>query len=105
MAFIRIEKPNPNTSVIVMDRPERMNSMAFDLVGPLHDAIDEVAADNETTCVILTGTGRAFCAGADTQHSEPPPNIDGLTLTRIASRSMKVSSPVPSFTEKAAMES
>jgi enoyl-CoA hydratase len=90
MSYVRIEKPIPHTSVIVLDRPERMNSMAFELVGPLHEAIEQVAADNDTTCVILTGTGRAFCAGADTQHTEPPPNIEGLTLTRIATRSMTI---------------
>ena len=90
MSLIRIEKPNPRTSIIVMNRPERMNSMAFELMMPLHDAIEAVAADNETTCVILTGTGRGFCSGADTQHGEPPPNIAGLTLTRIATRSMSI---------------
>jgi len=90
MAYVRIDKPIPNTSVITIDRPERMNSMAFELVGPLHDAIEEVAADNDTTCVILTGSGGVFCAGADTKHDEPPPNIEGLTLTRIATRSMSI---------------
>ncbi len=90
MSYIRIEKPRPHTSVIVMDRPERMNSMAFELVIPLHEAIAEVALDNDTWCVILTGTGRGFCSGADTQHSEPPPNIEGLTLTRIATRAMSI---------------
>ena len=90
MSYIRIEKPRPHTSVIVMDRPERMNSMAFEQAIPLRDAMREVAEDNDTWCVILTGTGRAFCSGADTQHTEPPPNIDGLTLTRIATRSMTI---------------
>ncbi len=90
MSLVRIEKPEPGISVIVLDRPERMNSMAFELMVPLHDAFEEVAADNETTCVILTGTGRGFCSGADTQHTEPPPNIEGLTLTRIATRSMTI---------------
>jgi enoyl-CoA hydratase len=74
--------------VITMNRPERMNSMAFDLVVPLHEAIDKVAWDNDTWCVILTGTGRGFCSGADTQDLEPPPNVEGLTLTRIATRAM-----------------
>jgi enoyl-CoA hydratase len=90
VAYVRIEKPIPNTSVIIIDRPERMNSMAFELVGPLHDAIETVAADNDTSCVILTGQGNVFCAGADTKHDEPPPNIGGLTLTRIATRSMSI---------------
>lgn len=90
MSLVRIEKPAPDISVIVLDRPDRMNSMAFELMVPLHEAIETVGADNETTCVILTGTGRGFCSGADTQHTEPPPNIDGLTLTRIATRAMTI---------------
>lgn len=90
MSTVRIERPRPHTSVIVMDRPERMNSMAFELAVPLHDAIAQLAADNDTWCVILTGAGKAFCSGADTQHTEPPPNIEGLTLTRIATRSMTI---------------
>lgn len=90
MSLVRIEKPSPDISVIVMNRPERMNSMAFELMTPLHEAFEEVARDNETTCVILTGTGKGFCSGADTQDSEPPPNIAGLTLTRIATRAMTI---------------
>jgi enoyl-CoA hydratase len=90
VSHVRVDKPQPHTAVITMDRPERMNSMAFDLVVPLHEALDEVAADNETGCVILTGTGRGFCSGADTEDTEPPPNIAGLTLTRIATRAMTI---------------
>ena len=90
MRYVRVEKPRPHTSVIVLDRPERMNSMAFEAMGPLHEAIEAVAQDNDTWCVILTGNGRGFCSGADTQESEPPPNIEGLTLTRIATRAMTI---------------
>jgi enoyl-CoA hydratase len=90
MSYVQIDKPIAHTSVITLNRPERMNSMAFDLVVPLHEAIDQVGADNDTTCVILTGSGGAFCAGADTQDNLPPPNVDGLTLTRIATRSMTI---------------
>jgi enoyl-CoA hydratase len=88
--YIEIEKPRPHTTVIRMNRPERMNSMAFEAMIPLHAAIAQVAEDNDTHCVVLTGTGRGFCSGADTQHTEPPPNIDGLTLTRIATKSMTI---------------
>lgn len=90
MAYVEIDKPRPGTAVITMNRPERMNSMGFDLVMPLHDALQTVAADNATTCVVLTGSGRGFCSGADTADIEPPPNIEGLTLTRIATRAMSI---------------
>jgi len=90
VSYVRVEKPQPHTTVITMDRPERMNSMSFELAIPLHDALDRVAADNDTGCVILTGTGKGFCSGADTEDTEPPPNIEGLTLTRIATRAMAI---------------
>ncbi len=89
--LILIDKPRPHTTVITLNRPERMNSMAFELMVPLHDAFDAVAADNDTTCVVLTGEGSGFCSGADTSDDAgPPPNIDGMTLTRIATRAMSV---------------
>ena len=64
--LILIDKPRPHTTVITLNRPERMNSMAFELMVPLHDAFAAVAADNDTTCVVLTGEGSGFCSGADT---------------------------------------
>ncbi len=89
MALIEIDKPRPHTTVIRMNRPERMNSMAFELMLPLAEAFDEVDDDNDTTCVILTGTGAGFCSGADTRNDGgPPPNLDGMTLTRIATKAM-----------------
>ena len=87
---IQITKPRPGTTLITLDRPERMNSMAMEQMIPLHAAFEEIAHDNETGVVVLTGTGRGFCSGADTQHTAPPPNIDGLTLTRIATRAMSI---------------
>jgi enoyl-CoA hydratase len=88
---VLIDKPRAHTTVITLNRPERRNSMAFQLMVPLHEAFEQVAADNDTTCVILTGNGRGFCAGADTSSDGgAPPNIDGLTLTRIATRAMSL---------------
>lgn len=88
MSLIEITKPRPHTTVITMNRPERMNSMSFELMVPLHDAFEDVARDNDTTCVVLTGTGKGFCSGADTRDMDPPPDIDGMTLTRIATKAM-----------------
>jgi len=89
--LVLIDKPRPHTTVITLNRPERMNSMAFHLMVPLHEAFEKVGADNDTTCVVLTGNGRGFCSGADTSDDGgAPPNIDGLTLTRIATKAMSV---------------
>ncbi len=89
--LICLDKPRPHTTVITMNRPERMNSMAFDLMILLHEAFEQVGADNDTTCVVLTGTGSGFCSGADTSgDSTPPPNINNMTLTRIATKAMTV---------------
>ena len=45
---VLIDKPRPHTSVITLNRPERMNSMAFELMVPLHDAFEEVVIVEET---------------------------------------------------------
>ena len=83
-----IERPRPHTAVVRMNRPERMNSMAFELMLPLAEALDAVDADNDITCVVLTGTGGGFCSGADTRDTMPPPNISGLGLSGIATKAM-----------------
>ena len=86
--LIEIESPRPHTTIIRMNRPERMNSMAFELMVPLAEAFDAVDEDNDTTCVILTGTGDGFCSGADTRDTMPPPNSEGMTRSRFATKAM-----------------
>jgi len=90
MAYIEITKPRPHVSVITLNRPERMNALSFDTVKPLHDAILEVGADNDTFAVVLTGAGRGFCSGLDLEDHGIPPNIAGLPMSRIATRAMAV---------------
>jgi len=90
MAYIEITKPRPHVSLITLSRPERMNALSFDTVKPLHDAILEVGADNDTFAVVLTGAGRGFCSGLDLEDHGIPPNIAGLPMSRIATRAMAV---------------
>ena len=51
--------------IITFNRPERMNSVTFDMQADLTDIINGVVLDDEVRAVILTGNGRAFCAGTD----------------------------------------
>ena len=90
MSFIDVSKPRTGVTQITLNRPERMNAMAFDVMLPLREAIEEISADNETRVVILTGAGEGFCSGADLEDSGYLPIFDGLTMPGIARRAMKV---------------
>ena len=52
-------------ATITLNRPERMNALSRSLEGELHRAFDEADADRAVKVIILTGAGRAFCAGRD----------------------------------------
>jgi enoyl-CoA hydratase len=90
MSYISIEKPGPHVSLITLNRPERMNAMAFDVMIPFRAALEEVSADNDTRVVVVTGAGDGFSAGADMEESGTIPNIAGLTRSSIARRSMEL---------------
>jgi enoyl-CoA hydratase len=90
MSFVRVERPRDAVALVTLDRPERMNAMAFDVMVPLRDALREVSGDNDVRVVVLTGAGGAFCSGADLEDPGRVPGIDGLTLPTIALRSMEL---------------
>jgi enoyl-CoA hydratase len=86
--FVVVERPRPHVTVITMNRPERMNAMAFDVMIPLREAIDEASLDNDCRVIVLTGAGHGFCSGADLEDSGRVPNIAGLTRPGIARRAL-----------------
>ncbi|HZT64481.1 MAG TPA: enoyl-CoA hydratase [Acidimicrobiales bacterium] len=90
MSFVRVERPRPHTVVVTLDRPERMNAMAFDVMVPFRQTLEDIGSDNDVRVVVITGSGRAFCAGADLEDSGTVPNIAGLTQTSIARRALEL---------------
>ena len=52
-------------ATITLDRPDAMNSLDVATKVALRDAVQEAAGDTAVRCVVLTGTGRAFCVGQD----------------------------------------
>lgn len=52
-------------ATITLDREERLNAFTYRMLEEFVDALDRTDADDEVKCVIVTGRGRAFCAGAD----------------------------------------
>jgi enoyl-CoA hydratase len=90
MSFVEVTKPHPHVSLVTLNRPERMNAMAFDVMIPFRDALRELGSDNDTRVVVITGAGTGFCSGADLEDPGTIPDIDGLTLPTIALRSMEL---------------
>ncbi len=51
--------------IITLNRPERLNAFNYQLLGEARDQIERWNADPAIGAIIMTGAGRAFCAGAD----------------------------------------
>jgi enoyl-CoA hydratase len=88
--FVLVDHPRPEVALVTLNRPERMNSMAFDVMVPLKAVLDELTYDNSVRAVVLTGAGRGFSSGADHKSAGSVPHIDGLTRPTFALRSMQV---------------
>ena len=54
-----------NILTITMKRPDRLNAFTPQMQGELIDAFDHADANDDIGAIIVTGAGRAFCAGAD----------------------------------------
>ncbi len=52
-------------ATVTLNRPERLNAWTVVMMDELIRAFDEADADDEVRAIIVTGAGRAFCAGAD----------------------------------------
>ena len=91
MDFVLVERPRPGIAQVTLNRPERMNSMSFDVMVPLRGALQEISDDNEVRAVVLTGAGRGFCSGADQSGEKGTmPNTAGLTPVTVALRAMEL---------------
>ncbi len=52
-------------ATLTLNAPDKLNALTRNMKQNLPLAVDEIARDDEVRAVILTGAGRAFCAGAD----------------------------------------
>ena len=62
---VLIDRDGSGTAVVTLNRPQAMNALSRQLRAELSGAIDTLAQDSSVRVLILTGAGRAFCAGLD----------------------------------------
>ncbi len=87
--LVLVDRPEAHVALLTLNRPERLNAMSIDLVIELYDTLEAIGDDNTVRVIVLTGAGRAFCSGLDLKDYGIVPNIDGLSVGRIAQRSMR----------------
>jgi enoyl-CoA hydratase len=86
--MVLVEHPRPHVALVTLNRPERMNSMAFDVMVPLKEVLDNITYDNSVRVVVLTGAGKGFSSGADHKSAGSIPHVNDLTRPTYALRSM-----------------
>lgn len=83
--YVRVERSGPLT-IVTLDRPDRLNALHTAAHNEVAAVLDDFAADPAQWVAIITGAGRAFCAGNDLRYmaeggslERPPSGFGGLT--------------------------
>jgi len=63
--LISRDETNDSVAILTLNRPEAMNSFNTVMFRELQDAYKALEQDNTVRVIVVTGAGRAFCAGAD----------------------------------------
>jgi 2-(1,2-epoxy-1,2-dihydrophenyl)acetyl-CoA isomerase len=79
MSFILSDVQN-GVMTLTLNRPERLNSFNDEMHRQLADALTQAERDETIRCLLITGAGRAFCAGQDLNDRNVDPNGDALDL-------------------------
>ena len=62
--------------LITLNRPEALNALCAGLIDDLGRALDDMEADDAIGCIVLTGSEKAFAAGADIKEMQPKSYMD-----------------------------
>ena len=62
--------------ILRLNRPKMLNALSFGVFGEIKLAIDDLEADEAIGCIIVTGSEKAFAAGADIKEMQPKNFID-----------------------------
>ena len=93
MSKILVERNGPVTTII-MNRPEVRNALDNDAIALLGEAFQAFDADEKARVAVLTGTGGAFCAGADLKEMSQGTNYQAWSGSENGTLRAPLSKPV-----------
>lgn len=79
---LEVERNRDGILLVTLSRPDRLNALTFRMFAELRRLCDEVAADEAVRVVVLTGAGRAFCAGLDLDDAATLPDLTTAEMVR-----------------------
>ncbi len=65
-----------NVALITLNRPKALNALNAALIAELNQALDQYDADDQIGCIVLTGSEKAFAAGADIKEMQSKTYMD-----------------------------
>jgi enoyl-CoA hydratase/carnithine racemase len=92
MAFetLIVESASPGVTLIRLNRPEALNALNSTLLSELSAALDAAEADEAVRCLVLTGSEKAFAAGADIKEMSDKTYAQMFTLDFFTSATRRV---------------
>ena len=81
---VKYERPAEGAALITLARPDKLNSFNRQLRADLTAALARAGADDAVRAVVMTGEGRAFCAGADVSAVDEMGNVEDVLNTEYA---------------------
>src|SRR2546429_9204090 len=65
--------------IIPLNRPKMLNALSFGVFREIAAALEDLEADDKIGCILLTGSEKAFAAGADIKEMHPKTFIDRVS--------------------------
>jgi len=81
---VKFETPSENIALVTLNRPDKLNSYNHQMRIDFAAALARASADDKIRAVVVTGAGRAFCAGADVSAVDEMGNVEDVLNTEYA---------------------
>ncbi|MEE8442495.1 MAG: enoyl-CoA hydratase/isomerase family protein, partial [Dehalococcoidia bacterium] len=97
--FLQVEVKD-RVAVVTLNRPDVLNAINPPMHRELDDIFEDFSLDNDVNAIVLTGAGRAFCAGGDIHGmsqriSEEPPRLSSISSgSRLITNMLEVGQPI-----------